>query len=189
MLSGTENGSKPERKVRHAKSAYKPYLTAEDVEKELSANKMFEGILRINKKNNEEAFVDNPDGSDFDILIFGLLDRNRALHGDQVVFRIKDRQDWIVNENEYKLWKKQNNFVENSINMSDFNAVEEKEQNGLINTFKDGLVIERRTQVNRRTSTKVITYSREELLSLRLCVSTSDKGVANFQEFQEKIQQ
>lgn len=41
--------------------------------------------------------MDNPIGDDQqDILILGVHDRNRALHGDVVVVRIKDRNYWVV---------------------------------------------------------------------------------------------
>jgi exoribonuclease R len=58
---------------------------------------VFQGTLRINQRNYEEAYVDNPEGNDqVDILILGIHDRNRALHGDVVVVRVKDRSHWIV---------------------------------------------------------------------------------------------
>lgn len=41
--------------------------------------------------------MDNPEGEEeADILIYGLHDRNRALQGDVVIFRIKERCDWAV---------------------------------------------------------------------------------------------
>lgn len=41
--------------------------------------------------------MDNPMGDEQqDILILGVHDRNRALHGDVVVVRIKDRNCWVV---------------------------------------------------------------------------------------------
>ncbi|KAE9419855.1 hypothetical protein Angca_005916, partial [Angiostrongylus cantonensis] len=56
-----------------------------------------QGSIRINQRRFEEAFISNPYGSDFtDIAILGMKDRNRALHGDIVVFRIKARCDWVV---------------------------------------------------------------------------------------------
>ena len=54
-------------------------------------------MLRVNVRNYEESFIDNPLGdSEQDILILGMHNRNRALHGDHVVVRIKDREHWIV---------------------------------------------------------------------------------------------
>lgn len=41
--------------------------------------------------------MDNPLGDDQqDILIVGVHDRNRALHGDVVVVRVKERINWVV---------------------------------------------------------------------------------------------
>ncbi|KAJ1352010.1 hypothetical protein KIN20_008197 [Parelaphostrongylus tenuis] len=54
----------------------------------------------------EEAFIDNPDGSEYsDIAILGMRDRNRALHGDMVAFRIKPRSNWVVPDIDYQEWK------------------------------------------------------------------------------------
>lgn len=51
----------------------------------------------MNQRNYEESYVDNPEGDDqLDLLILGVHDRNRALHGDVVVVRIKDRDHWVV---------------------------------------------------------------------------------------------
>uniref|UniRef100_A0A0K0CWG5 RNB domain-containing protein n=1 Tax=Angiostrongylus cantonensis TaxID=6313 RepID=A0A0K0CWG5_ANGCA len=40
-----------------------------------------------------------------DLLILGVHDRNRALHGDVVVVRIKDRMNWVIRENLYQAWR------------------------------------------------------------------------------------
>ncbi|VDM60308.1 unnamed protein product [Angiostrongylus costaricensis] len=50
-----------------------------------SPTNRLQGSIRINQRRFEEAFINNPDGSDFtDIAILGMKDRNRALHGDIV---------------------------------------------------------------------------------------------------------
>ncbi|PIO54203.1 hypothetical protein TELCIR_24439, partial [Teladorsagia circumcincta] len=65
------------------------------------------GQVRINQRKFEEAFIDNPNGSEFpDIAVLGMPDRNRALQGDVVAIRIKPRCNWVVNEDSYKSWKK-----------------------------------------------------------------------------------
>ncbi|VDN21763.1 unnamed protein product [Gongylonema pulchrum] len=64
------------------------------------------GVLRVNQRNYEESFVDNPMGDDQqDILILGVHDRNRALHGDVVVVRIKDRNCWVIRDALYEAWR------------------------------------------------------------------------------------
>lgn len=51
----------------------------------------------MNQRNYEESYVDHPDGDDqLDLLILGVHDRNRALHGDVVIVRIKERMNWVV---------------------------------------------------------------------------------------------
>lgn len=37
--------------------------------------------------------------------MYGIPDRNRALHGDIVAVRLKPRQAWRVNEEGYASWK------------------------------------------------------------------------------------
>lgn len=57
----------------------------------------FQGSLRVNQRNYEESYVDNPDGDDqADLLILGVHDRNRALQSDVVVVRTKSRENWVV---------------------------------------------------------------------------------------------
>ncbi|EPB77769.1 RNB-like protein [Ancylostoma ceylanicum] len=65
-----------------------------------------DGAIRINQRKYEEAFINNPEGSDqTDIAVLGMPDRNRALHGDIVAVRIRPRACWVVNEELYKSWK------------------------------------------------------------------------------------
>ncbi|KJH48078.1 RNB-like protein [Dictyocaulus viviparus] len=67
---------------------------------------LLKGAIRINQKKFEEAFIDNPDGDEFsDIAILGMPDRNRALQGDIVAFRIKPRCFWVVKDKAYLAWK------------------------------------------------------------------------------------
>jgi hypothetical protein len=55
-----------------------------------------QGALRINIKKPTDAYV--PGGKLFrnDILISGMIDRNRALDTDLVVVEPKPREEWIV---------------------------------------------------------------------------------------------
>lgn len=65
-----------------------------------------QGVLRVNQRNFEESFIDNPDGDQFqDIMILGMHDRNRSLHGDVVVVRLKERNQWVVRESLYEAWR------------------------------------------------------------------------------------
>lgn len=51
--------------------------------------------MRISSNKHDEAYVDIGDDNQ-DILVLGIQDRNRALHGDIVVVRIKERERWAV---------------------------------------------------------------------------------------------
>lgn len=46
-----------------------------------------------------------------DLLIFGLHDRNRALHGDVVIVRVKDRENWLVSFSPITLLHSFENFL------------------------------------------------------------------------------
>lgn len=62
--------------------------------------------MRVNQRNYDEAYIDNPEGDDqMGILIRGLRDRNRALHGDVVVVRLKDRSQWVVRDSLHEAWR------------------------------------------------------------------------------------
>eukprot|EP00095_Tigriopus_kingsejongensis_P008219 maker-scaffold604_size126151-snap-gene-0.28 protein:Tk08219 transcript:maker-scaffold604_size126151-snap-gene-0.28-mRNA-1 annotation:"dis3-like exonuclease 2 isoform x2" len=52
------------------------------------------GPFRINAKSYQDAFVSHPDPQCPDIHIRGLIDRNRAMHGDEVVVRLRARDQW-----------------------------------------------------------------------------------------------
>lgn len=76
-----------------------------------------QGALRVNQRNYEESYIDNPEGDDqLDLLILGIHDRNRALHGDVVVVRVKDRENWVVRDNLYQAWRNGQLHVEKDDN-------------------------------------------------------------------------
>lgn len=62
--------------------------------------------MRINQRNYEESYIDNPEGDEQqDLLILGVHDRNRALHDDIVVVRLKERNEWVVRDALYYAWR------------------------------------------------------------------------------------
>ncbi|VDM71387.1 unnamed protein product, partial [Strongylus vulgaris] len=86
---------------------FKPYLDEDRVQQGLQKSLFLKGVIRINQRKYEEAFINNPAGSDqADIAILGMPDRNRALHGDVVAVCVRPRAFWVVNEELYKDWKK-----------------------------------------------------------------------------------
>ncbi|GMT33113.1 hypothetical protein PFISCL1PPCAC_24410, partial [Pristionchus fissidentatus] len=102
-LSSTSH-SNANQKTR--KPFFMPYLSPDAVARGLTANELIKGSLRVNQRNYEESYVDNPDGDDqSDLLILGVHDRNRALQSDVVVVRIKSRENWVVREGLYNAWR------------------------------------------------------------------------------------
>lgn len=67
---------------------FDPYLSVEEVELGLKNNSLIEGVLRINPKQFQHAYVSSTDRSEQDVLIDGIKNRNRALEGDIVVVQI-----------------------------------------------------------------------------------------------------
>nr|CAG4641601.1 EOG090X047D [Eurycercus lamellatus] len=66
---------------------FEAYWDEKDVESGLLDGSLIEGVIRINSKNYKEAYIASPDGTE-DILIEGLMNRNRALNGDVIVCRL-----------------------------------------------------------------------------------------------------
>uniref|UniRef100_A0A914H3D2 Ribonuclease II/R domain-containing protein n=1 Tax=Globodera rostochiensis TaxID=31243 RepID=A0A914H3D2_GLORO len=78
---------------------FKEYLSEEQVQAGLLDKTLTQGVIRVNQRNFEQCFVDNPDGEELgDLLVLGFEDRNRALHGDLVAIRVKPRESWFLNE-------------------------------------------------------------------------------------------
>ncbi|VDN00888.1 unnamed protein product [Thelazia callipaeda] len=88
------------------KPFFMPYMNVEAVNRGIANGDLIKGVLRVNHRNYEESFVDDSMGDDQqDILILGVHDRNRALHGDVVIVRIKDRNCWVVRDALYEAWR------------------------------------------------------------------------------------
>uniref|UniRef100_A0A914L0E8 Ribonuclease II/R domain-containing protein n=1 Tax=Meloidogyne incognita TaxID=6306 RepID=A0A914L0E8_MELIC len=78
---------------------YPAYLSEEEVKEGLENGSLIEGILRVNQRNTEQCFVDNPDGDGHnELLILGPQDRNRGLHGDLVAVKLKSKEFWFLHE-------------------------------------------------------------------------------------------
>lgn len=74
---------------------FEPYIPLFEVQQGLKRGEFIEGALRINPRNYEDAYINDPDGQ-MDIYIGGMRDRNRALNGDVVVVQVKPKQEWKV---------------------------------------------------------------------------------------------
>ena len=79
-----------------------PYWSAPEVARGLSTGALVEGVLRINQKSYEDAFICSPDTGQQDIYIKGVQARSRALNGDIVVVKLDQPWEWKVNHDTVK---------------------------------------------------------------------------------------
>jgi len=73
------------------------YLSPPEVARGLSTGVLVEGVLRINQKSYEDAFICSPDTGQQDIYLKGVQVRCRALNGDIVVVQLDQPGEWKVN--------------------------------------------------------------------------------------------
>ncbi|PFX22556.1 DIS3-like exonuclease 1 [Stylophora pistillata] len=82
---------------------YEEYLPAEVLEAGIKAGRYLQGCLNVNKHcAQDEAFVqksgngisNSKDSLDSDVLITGVVNRNRAVHGDIVVVELFSKSQW-----------------------------------------------------------------------------------------------
>ena len=74
---------------------YEQFWPVEKVSAGLKRGELVKGVLRINPRNYELAWV-TVAGLGRDVLIEGMLRRNRALNGDVVALEILPRNDWKI---------------------------------------------------------------------------------------------
>ncbi|XP_068219818.1 uncharacterized protein Dis3l2 isoform X3 [Palaemon carinicauda] len=94
---GTPSGTGTPRHMANKKPlpVFNSYMSLFQVQEKLKKGEVIEGVLRINPKNYEDAYISAPDGA-MDIYIGGVRDRNAALHGDVVMVEIKPPDQWKV---------------------------------------------------------------------------------------------
>ncbi|VEN46067.1 unnamed protein product [Callosobruchus maculatus] len=71
------------------------YMSKEDVDTGLENGTLIKGFVRINPKNFKDSYVSNEDTTLADYYLTSVLDRNRALEGDEVVLQLKPESEWI----------------------------------------------------------------------------------------------
>lgn len=85
----TKRSPKPERKKEKKEDPkFEPYVTYEEVELGLEQKTLVQGVLRINPKVYQHAYMSSDNRSEQDIFLDGLFTRNRALEGDIVVVQL-----------------------------------------------------------------------------------------------------
>lgn len=86
---------KQSQKASKKEFKFEAYIPLCEVQQSLKKGELIEGVLRINPRNYEDAYISAPDGL-MDIYIGGILDRNRALNGDVVAVMLKEPKDWKI---------------------------------------------------------------------------------------------
>ncbi|XP_067120296.1 DIS3-like exonuclease 1 [Centruroides vittatus] len=83
---------------------YPNYISSDALENGIKNGHYYHGILKVNKNNpQEEAFIMS---SKFggDIFISGMRYRNRAIHGDDVVVKLFEKDKWISRTPEHQCY-------------------------------------------------------------------------------------
>jgi len=91
---------------------FSPYWSPADVARGLSTGALVEGVLRINQKSYEDAFICSPDTGQQDIYIKGVQARSRALNGDVVIVQLDQPWEWKVNHDVVKDFLERNGTEE-----------------------------------------------------------------------------
>ncbi|XP_072947788.1 DIS3-like exonuclease 2 [Epargyreus clarus] len=103
---------RPRPKKPETPIVFEPYISLEEVETGLKNNTLFEGVIRINPKQYQHAYISNTDRSEQDVFIDGIKNRNRALEGDVVVVQlIIDTETQQQNEGNNELKSKKGKVV------------------------------------------------------------------------------
>ncbi|KAK3697536.1 hypothetical protein QZH41_019776 [Actinostola sp. cb2023] len=79
----------------HNKKVYEKYWSLEKVSEGLKRRELLKGSIRISRKNYELAWV-SVEGMRRDVVLEGMVARNRALEGDIVTLQICARDKWKV---------------------------------------------------------------------------------------------
>ena len=96
-----KSGHSSKKKKHKKKKIFEEYWSKEKISDALKRGEVYKGSLRISAKNYEMAWVSLP-GFKRDIVILGMLPRNRALDGDIVALEILDKENWKIMHNEMK---------------------------------------------------------------------------------------
>ncbi|CAF4908510.1 unnamed protein product [Pieris macdunnoughi] len=89
--------------VNNEDRKFESYMSTENVEAGLLQNTLIQGVIRINPKQFQHAYITGTDRSEQDVLIDTVKNRNRALEGDVVIVQILDSDNEENNEtNEVK---------------------------------------------------------------------------------------
>ena len=89
----------PRNRGNQRRPLYEAYWQLEKVSAALKRQELMKGVLRISPRNYELAWVTVP-GLKRDVVLEGMLRRNRALNGDIVALEILPKQKWRIMKDE-----------------------------------------------------------------------------------------
>ena len=89
----------PRNRGNQRRPLYEAYWPLEKVSAALKRQELVKGVLRISPRNYELAWVTVP-GLKRDVVLEGMLRRNRALNGDIVALEILPKQKWRIMKDE-----------------------------------------------------------------------------------------
>ena len=89
----------PRNRGNQRRPLYEAYWQLEKVSAALKRQELMKGVLRISPRNYELAWVTVP-GLKRDVVLEGMLMRNRALNGDIVALEILPKQKWRIMKDE-----------------------------------------------------------------------------------------
>lgn len=89
----------PRNRGNQRRPLYEAYWQLEKVSAALKRQELMKGVLRISPRNYELAWVTVP-GLKRDVVLEGMLMRNRALNGDIVALKILPKQKWRIMKDE-----------------------------------------------------------------------------------------
>ncbi|KAF5269594.1 hypothetical protein FQR65_LT05932 [Abscondita terminalis] len=94
VLNACASNTVKSKKTGKKSKLYPIYWAEDEVNKGLANGQLVKGVLRINQKNHNEAYVSEQNRSLQDYFLPTVIDRNRALEGDLVAIKIKPKEKW-----------------------------------------------------------------------------------------------
>ncbi|KAJ8980439.1 hypothetical protein NQ317_001612 [Molorchus minor] len=101
--SGSSNKKKRIKKRTESKK-FEEYIDIDKVNEGLANGILIKGFVRINPKNFKDSYVSNENTSLVDYYLTSVIDRNRALEGDEVVLRVKTEKIGLMERKPQKLY-------------------------------------------------------------------------------------
>ncbi|KAI1707910.1 rrp44-like cold shock domain-containing protein [Ditylenchus destructor] len=107
LFDARKLAKKKKNKGGKKRTFFNSYMQEEKVEEGLQQGTLIKGTLRVNPRDFAQCWVTTNDGGG-DLLVLGARDRNRALHMDVVVLKIKPQEEWVLRDSVYRDWQAEN---------------------------------------------------------------------------------